>query len=78
MSEQNTIIHIPGKCVPQVLVFLKDHLDYENYLELVKFKMSEQNTIIHIPGKCIPQVLVFLKDHLDDENYLELVKLQGE
>ena len=32
------IIHIPGKCVPQVLVFLKDHLDDENYLELVKLQ----------------------------------------
>ena len=35
---QNTIIHILGKCVPQVLVFLKDHLDDENYLELVKLQ----------------------------------------
>ena len=35
---QNTIIHIPGKGVPQVLLFLKDHLDDENYLELVKFQ----------------------------------------
>ena len=32
------IIHIPGKCVPQILVFLKDHLDDEKYIELVKLQ----------------------------------------
>ena len=32
------IIHIPGKCVPQILVFLKDHLDGDNYVELVKLQ----------------------------------------
>lgn len=32
------IVHIPGKCVPQLLMFLKDHLDGDLYIELVKLQ----------------------------------------
>lgn len=28
------IIHVPGKCVPQVVLFLKDHLESEKFQEL--------------------------------------------
>lgn len=28
------IIHVPGKCVPQVVLFLKDHLEPEKFQEL--------------------------------------------
>ena len=58
---QNTIIHIPGKCVPQVLLFLKDHLDDENYLELVKLQGEcakhnhSQTGEMCTPGPRLPQ-----------------------
>lgn len=38
------IIHIPGKCVPQVLLFLKDHLDPEKFQEMTLLQGSSQYT----------------------------------
>ena len=29
------ILHLPGKCVPNVLLFLKDHLEKEAFEELI-------------------------------------------
>ena len=58
---QNTIIHILGNCVPQVLLFLKDHLDDENYLELVKLQGEcakhnhSQTGEMCTPGPRLPQ-----------------------
>lgn len=31
-----TLLHVPGKCVPQVILFLKSHMEADKYDELYK------------------------------------------
>ena len=55
------IIHIPGKCVPQILVFLKDHLDGDNYLELVKL---QGELGFYEMSLCMRKQTIWVSDHV--------------